>query len=193
MVPSHTKPLRGAILWRTPMAFGQEGELLPRAQGQGEVFGFGRRVHGVQSRLGGDDDDGRVLQTAAHQQAAGGLDFTGGVGTLRGSGKPHLAVPDSPTGGTVFSEKVPGSPRTIFPDAGEFFLHRRKTEGTCALCAPGGTDCGAHRPVERPSGAAGQRRSFGLYGICPFHCQQLGENREAPCLPAPGKDCGRQV
>ena len=108
-------------------------------------------------------------------------------------GEPYLAVPDSPAGGTGLSEKVPGSPRTVFPAAGEFFLHCRKTEGTCALCAPGGTDCGARRPVESPSGAAGQCRDFRLYGICPLHCQQLGENREAPRLPAPGKDCSGQV
>ena len=193
MVPSHTKPLRGAVLWRTPIAFGYEGELFPRAQGQRKVFGFGRRAHGVQSRLGGDDDDGGVLQAAAHQQAAGILDFTGGAGTLRGPGEPHLAVPDSPERGAGFSEKVPGSPRTVFPAAGEFFLHRRKTEQTCALCAPGGTGCGAHRPVERPSGADGQCRDFRLYGICPLHCQQLGAYRKASRLPAPGKDCGRQV
>ena len=82
MVPSHTKPLRGAVPWRTPIAFGYEGELFPRAQGQRKVFGFGRRAHGVQFRLGGDDDDGGILQAAAHQQAAGGLDFTGGAGPL---------------------------------------------------------------------------------------------------------------
>ena len=82
MVPSHTKPLRGAVLWRTPIAFGYEGELFPRAQGQRKVFGFGKRTRGVQSRLSGNDDDGGILQAAAHQQAAGGLDFTGGVGTL---------------------------------------------------------------------------------------------------------------
>ena len=88
---------------------------------------------------------------------------------------------------------VPGSPRTVFPAAGELFLHRWKTEKTCALCAPGGTDCGAYRPVERSSGAAGQCRGFGLYGICPLHCQQLGAYRKASRLPAPGKDCSRQV